>query len=536
MPLGQILVARTNHVLSFFRRRQQNDMINMGRDTSSEVESTFLLQDIDGDVPDQSVPPGTLSAAHQRRKWRVILLLYAFSFFMMLGDNLYPAALIQVMENIICDDYYGTQSDDAVAGLQVLGRCKVQAVQKELAFVRGVHQLVPVFAGVLCTVPYGLLADRIGRKPVLMLSGAGMAAGFAWVLAVCYWQFAPLRWAWLSGAFLFVGGGDSVLSSVSYVMITDVTERPERAQIFLCLHAADVLSGFFGPALSAALMETGHLWTVLVLSGAASFFGAFVIPSLIPETLHLSHHAAATNSQLCAAQDDADSESLASGGGTKAHAGLLAPIRSVLTSNSQAVLLLCIYAPQTAARELFNSVGLQYSNVKFDLSYGRGNVLLSLFQGAQGLLALVLLPFITRVVATPRGWPALVRDRFYAIVSIGATTAGLLVLAWAPMLIIEVVGLLVVSLGSCTNGLLMSLMGGAVRSDQVSAIYSAALMLNILVRSLAAPIFNGLLVEGMELGWNWLGLPFAVMAVVMACELMASWFIRAEKIDNIDED
>ncbi|KAI3316627.1 MFS general substrate transporter [Xylariaceae sp. AK1471] len=515
-------------------------MTRTGRETGEGFEFTGLLQDfLRDDVQSPSFPPETHNAAHHSRKWRVILLLYAFSFFMMLGDYLYPAALIQVMEDVICNDYYNTPSGaDALVGLQITDRCKTQAVQKELAFVRGVHQLVPVFAGVLCTVPYGLLADRIGRRPVLMLSGAGMAFGFAWVLAICYWQFAPLRWVWLSGAFLFIGGGDPVLSSVSYVMITDVTERSERTQIFLCLHAADVVSGFFGPAISAALMETGHIWSVLLLSGAASFFGAFIITALIPETLHLSHTAVA-NSQppsSSASAQDTGSESAASVEAIKPHAGLLAPLHSVLTSNPQAVLLLCIYAPQTAARELFNTVGLQYSNVKFNLSYGRGNVLLSLFQGAQGLLALVLLPFITRVIADPRGWTALVRDRLYAIVSIGATTAGLLVIAWAPAISIVVVGLLVVSLGSCTNGLLMSLMGGAVRSDQVSAVYSAALMLNILMRSLAAPIFNGLLVEGMELGWKWLGLPFVVMAVVMACEFIASWFVRAGKEGIIDEE
>ncbi|KAI3318460.1 MFS general substrate transporter [Xylariaceae sp. AK1471] len=514
-------------------------MTNAEHGTGDVSESTALLRgtpvDNNRDVSDQSVSSKTQHIAQHRRKWRVILLLYTLVFIMMLGDNLYPAALIQVLEDIICTDNYGTSSE-AVALYRLPesdSRCKAQAVQKELALVRGFQQLMPVFAGVLCTVPYSLLADRIGRKRVLMLSCAGTAFAFAWVLAVCYFRFVPVRWIWLSGAFLFIGGGDPVLSSVAHVMITDTTERPERAQIFLCLHAADVLSGFFGPAISAALMENGRVWTVLLLSGAASFFGAFVIASLLPETLHLSQSATTSSSILTQESGSASEDPVEP---AKPHSSLLAPLRAVLASNPQALLLLCIFAPQTAARELFNSIGLQYSSVKFNLSYSRGNVLLSLFQGAQGLLALVLLPFITRVLAVPRGWSAWTRDRLYTIVSISATTSGLLVIALAPTLSIEIIGLLLVSLGSCTNGLLMGLMGGTVRPNQVSAIYSAALMLSIMVRSGTGPVFSALFMAGLELGWKWLGLPFAVMAALMVCELGASSFIRTERVENVEDE
>ncbi|KAJ8107202.1 hypothetical protein ONZ43_g6808 [Nemania bipapillata] len=310
-------------------------------------------------------------------------------------------------------------------------------------------------------------------------------------------------------------------------MLTDTTDRPERAQIFLCLHAADVVAGFFGPAISAALMENGHVWVVLLLSAAISFFSAFVITSFIPETLHMNQSAAVASPTL--AQDGNPKPA-------KSYSSLLAPLRTVLTSNPQAVLLLCIFAPQTTARELFNSIGLQYSSVKFNLSYGRGNVLLSLFQGAQGLLALVLLPFITRVVAEPRGWSPWTRDRLYAVISISATTSGLLVIALAPVLWVEIVGLLLISLGSCTNGVLMSLMGGAVRPNQVGAMYSAALMLSIISRSGTGPIVSALFVAGLDLGWKWLGLPFAAMAAVMACEFGASLFIRKEKSEVADDE
>ncbi|KAI1811233.1 hypothetical protein GGS20DRAFT_564015 [Poronia punctata] len=277
-----------------------------------------------------------------------------------------------------------------------------------------------------------------------MLSGARMAFSFTWVLAVCYFRFLSIRCAWLSGAFLFVGGGDPVQSSVAHVMITDITTPFERAQIFLWLHATDVIAGFFGPAISAALMESGRVWTVLLLSAATSFFGAFLIASLTPETLHLKQSATPSNAPLTQEGGSADSTKP-----TRPYTRLFASLR-VLVRNPQALLMLCIFALQTAARELFNSLGLQYSNVKFNLSYPRGSVLLSLFQGAQGLMALVVLPLLTRILTVRLGWAPWPRDRLYAIVSIAATTSGLLVLASAPILSIEVIGLLLISIGSCS--------------------------------------------------------------------------------------
>ncbi|KAJ6184937.1 hypothetical protein N7519_006238 [Penicillium mononematosum] len=494
---------------------------------SSASERSPLLQDsINVDV-DVSLPLEIPHTLPPRLKRRVILLLYSFAFFMMLGDNLQPAALIQIFENVICDDYYSMHALPSALDItasptsQLADRCKAQAVQKEVALVRGFHQLVPVFAAVLCTVPYGLLAERVGRKRVLFLSGAGVLAALSWVLAVCYWRFVSIRWVWLSGAFLFIGGGDAVTSSVVHIMVTDATVPAERAQIFLFLHAADVISGFLGPALSAALMEKGYTWTVLLLAEGVLCSGIILLTQFIPETLNLKEKLTFDTMSPQVGQSCPRRLELELSSSTKAAtnffaqiSALLAPLLGVLTSNPQALLLLCIFAPQTAARDLFTMIGLQYSSAKYSLPYSRGNVLLSVFQGAQGLCVLVLLPLITHFIADRRGWTA-----------------------WAPVapaLAIEATGLLLVAVGSCTTGFLMSLLGAAVQPGEVSAVYSAALMLSIVVRSLMGPVASMLFVKGLELGWHWMGLPFAAAAVLMTGMAIASGFICLEKKDPVE--
>ena len=101
---------------------------------------------------------------------------------------------------------------------------------------------------------------------------------------------------------------------------------------------------------------------------------------------------------------------------------------------------------------------------------------------------------------------------------------------------IEIVGLLLVALGSCTTGLLLGLLGAAVRPEQVSAFYSAALTLSMMARSVTGPALSMLLVRGMELGPRWLGLPFVVMALLMACLTVASGFIGVDTVEGGREE
>lgn len=340
-----------------------SDITHSHHVTHDVSESSPLLQNSTEVAVDVFVPAETPQLISLRLKRRIVLLLCAFAFTMMLGDNLQPAALIQIFEDVICDDYYRTHplypasntTTPPTLPLRLADQCKAQAVQKELALVRGFQQLVPLFAGLLCTVPYGLLAERIGRKRVLILSGAGVFAALSWVLAVCYWRFASIRWVWSSGAFLFIGGGDAVTSSVMHVMVTDAADQAERAQIFLYLHAADAISGFFGPAISAALMEKGYTWTVLLLAESVLFSGTFLLTRFIPETLNLRDKSSGslgptydpTSPRVTVSSSRCSSSSIPTKRANSMAAGissLLAPLLSVLTSNRQALLLLCISA------------------------------------------------------------------------------------------------------------------------------------------------------------------------------------------------
>lgn len=121
----------------------------------------------------------------------------------------------------------------------------------------------------------GRLSDRVGRRPVLLLSLAGSAAslflsGLAASLAVL------LAARVLAGLF-----GGSIAAAQAY--IADVTAPNERARYMGFLGAAIGLGFVFGPALGAGLAPFGFGAAAFAASGLAALNLAFAFFRL-PET------------------------------------------------------------------------------------------------------------------------------------------------------------------------------------------------------------------------------------------------------------
>jgi DHA1 family tetracycline resistance protein-like MFS transporter len=129
----------------------------------------------------------------------------------------------------------------------------------------------------VCAPVIGSLSDRFGRRPVILISAAGLSLD--WVLMA----LAPNLW-WLVVARL-ISGATSASATALFAYVADVTAPESRARAFGITGAA-ISAGFvLGPALGGVLGEIGPrvpFWVAAGLSALAFLYGLLVLPESLP--------------------------------------------------------------------------------------------------------------------------------------------------------------------------------------------------------------------------------------------------------------
>ncbi|MBE3027548.1 MFS transporter [Janthinobacterium sp. BJB1] len=138
-----------------------------------------------------------------------------------------------------------------------------------------------VFAPVL-----GALSDRLGRRPVLLLSLAGAAVNYLFL------AFAPSLWMLLLGR--AIAGLTSANVSVAAAYITDISPEETRARRFGLLNAMFGAGFIIGPVLGGALGDYGlrlPFMAAAILNAGNLLLALFALPeSRMPtrETIDLA--------------------------------------------------------------------------------------------------------------------------------------------------------------------------------------------------------------------------------------------------------
>ncbi|XUM24047.1 TCR/Tet family MFS transporter [Bradyrhizobium oligotrophicum S58] len=145
----------------------------------------------------------------------------------------------------------------------------------DVAFFLGLMTALYAAMQFICAPVLGSLSDRLGRRPLLLVSLAGAIVNYLFLAA------APDLWMLLLGR--AVAGVTSANVSVATAYITDISREEERARRFGLLNAMFGMGFIIGPVLGGAL---GDHWLRLPFVVAAALNGCNVLLAvlMLPES------------------------------------------------------------------------------------------------------------------------------------------------------------------------------------------------------------------------------------------------------------
>ncbi|KAJ4154923.1 hypothetical protein LMH87_000194 [Akanthomyces muscarius] len=183
-----------------------------------------------------------------------------------LGQTFPANAFHQAVEENLCRELHG-RTDAKYCGA-------ADDVQSELAVLLGWYSTAQLTPGLLCAIPYALLADRYGQKPFFVLNAFGMAVAVAFSRIICFWpDLFSVHLVWTAPLLLFVGGGFTVSNALLFANVTGLTTDASRASIISVITALSYGPRLIATVVSSKLLELHGPWPLLWGSLACSFLG-----------------------------------------------------------------------------------------------------------------------------------------------------------------------------------------------------------------------------------------------------------------------
>ncbi|KAH6610816.1 hypothetical protein Trco_000836 [Trichoderma cornu-damae] len=450
-------------------------------------------------------------------QWLIPLLVVNL-FIINLGLSISAYPSMKLWQDIICKHHLGLTFDKLLPE----GECHGRAVQRELNIVDIGLSVSGTLGSALVSLPLGMLADRVGRVPILALSILSLFCSEGYVLLICWkWRQIPLRAVWGSGVVMLLGGGRGVAEAMVFTSISDVI--PE-ATCFQWAVAAVLSSQLFGPFIATRLAEIS-IWHPLCIELALIAAGGLALILLMPETL-LSRSPPAPVGEDTPIISSANSNTDGSGSGSG-----MAPETSMASTKSTlkalfrrpAIFLLpgAILAMPTVTSQY--GIVMRLMPIQFDWPLARAALLFSLSAGVTLVTLLLILPATSYALYQKTTVSPLQRDRILARASVILFVLGSLFLMMVSNVSLVVLGVVVSGLGSGVPTLCRTLLVASVgghRTGSVFGVIAAGEVLGMLACELIiGPLFD----IGLR---TWLGLPFCLGMAISLLTCLLTWLVR----------
>ncbi|OTA34584.1 hypothetical protein BTJ68_06666 [Hortaea werneckii EXF-2000] len=514
------------------------------------TETTPLLSTENGTIED-------IQSTHLPRRWQTLTYLLMLVIFLVgAGDSIAESPTTRIFESVICYRYFESEDPGkiqlgrAVVGPGAIGGveeqyCKADSVQQQLASLAGYQTLFEGFPSLLLAVPFGWLADKYGRKPVLMLGLFSFLLKLLWIqLVTWFWQAFDIRITWLSALHALLGGGSPVASSLFFVVLSDIVPQDHRASTFLRVGASELAAKVVIPPISASLM-TINPW-IPSLIGTGLLLICFLTYGLVPETLNYyqpAEHNSPSHPISSSTETTQQPKPPSSDSHPTHHSTPTNPLTRLLNSLHTATTFLT-HDPRIPllilpfiGHSLINQTSqllLQYTSKRYHLTFSQATLLTTILNAVKVLLLFALLPYASTLAMRGFRLSAQRKDLYLARASQGFVCVGWTLIGGSPNLVCVVVSMVIAALGQSTYLLMRSFLTSLVPADQIARVYSIVSLVDTVGAMLGSPLLAGLFGRGLALGGGWVGLPFYFLGVVSAAFAVLLFVVGLRKGEESD--
>ncbi|KAK9244778.1 major facilitator superfamily domain-containing protein [Lipomyces tetrasporus] len=259
------------------------------RNVTNESASTRSSEDANDYVGEESQ---LLQEDNSAAKWwktpSVYLLFPAY-----LVENIARGGLLAPTLNLtlqlVCRAYYAEQNLDSETGIlaEFGNDCQIPAVHSRVSGLQIWISLIHSVTGAILAPKLGQLSDRLGRRPILMLSAIGGFASEVMLILISR-SNSLYSYRWIPVAYIIEGltGSVATLQLTCQAYASDCTPPARRAFVFGLFRACFFAGSAFGPAIGAFIIGmTGSLLSVFYMAMALRVTYVVYVFAFLPESL-----------------------------------------------------------------------------------------------------------------------------------------------------------------------------------------------------------------------------------------------------------
>lgn len=396
------------------------------------------------------------------------------------------------------------------------------------------------------TIPLTFLAERWGSRTILLLNLASRGVMLSWAILVGYFDHLLPTKAIIAGPAFSVLGGDCVMSSITYALISSMTDSAiTRATYFGYMSSVLYAVTLSGPALASATMSLS-LWLPFWL-GILLLLLAVPIASMLPSDKasrgRSPSEGRAAEPLLSSPQLKArdTSPSLLS-----STVGRFQVLQTIVTSHPRNFSLLLVSFVLTALASADTKLLVQYISKRYYWTFASAGYLISGKAVVNFILLTCVIPKLLRARAnnassSTRGEDGTLMNLQYSKLCLILSVLGALFIGLSSTIWILIPSMFIYALGSALPIFTLSLLKSpAISPPQVnepnsdshteSHIYSLVMMVKTLGSLLGAPFMAAIWVRAIDLGGVFTGLPYFVSAF---CYVLAIGIFMEIKVDQL---